>query len=122
MNILNRTKKATAEATEEVPTPRNEPQDRTSSQLHDEVQEIILNVTPIKDQRKLDKRLKSIDLMIEYYSRRIEEATDEEENLAHMFKHFKKALQLSRSQIIQHQALIHRLQPLAKELRNRNGN
>lgn len=103
----------------ETPIVRSDPQDMTTLDIAFELAHILRGYQPIKNDTKLTKRLKSLTMMREYYEKRIESCTEEEQGLKVVFQHYLNAIKLSHANINQLQQLTRTIKPFVDELNER---
>lgn len=106
-------------------TPKLAPADMTTLDIAFELAHMLRGYQPISNQQKIEKRLKSLDMMKAYYEKRIEACTEEEQGLKVVFQHYLNAIKLSYANIVQLQKMIKTIKPYVDELNERrlqNGN
>lgn len=105
--------------------PEVNPADMATLDIAFELAHLLRGYQPISNQGKIDKRLKSLDMMREYYEKRIDQCTEEEKGLKIVFQHYLNAIKLSHANIVQLQKLVKTIKPYVDELNQRrieNGN
>lgn len=108
-----------------IVTPKLDPADMTTLDIAFELAHLLRGYQPISNQQKVEKRLKSLDMMKTYYEKRIEACTEEEKGLKIVFQHYLNAIKLSYANIVQLQKMIKTIKPYVDELNERrlqNGN
>ena len=98
---------------------QTDPKDMTTLDIAFELAHVLRGYQPMKNEVKIEKRLKSLTMMREYYEKRVAACTEEEQGLKIVFQHYLNAIKLSYANITQMQKMMRTVKPLVDELNQR---